>query len=301
MRTSVTFQTPAGEEVVLVPGDLVGRMPRCALRVEDPRISEAHALVTLRGAELRLLALRGRLGVGGKAVTEVALGVGSRVLLGGFYTLVVTAVDLPDTIYALALGDAAPLVIERVTMLRFVDGELRASAGFDPHAAATVWVSERGVHIRRRDEADEEVLEHGGATLIAGVRVAVQLVDNLLADQGVTAQQGQFDVPLRIVSHYDTVHIYPADGSAIVLDGFAARLVTELGEIGTLVAWGAVASALWPDESDSGILRQRWDQTTSRIRKRLRDGRVRTDLVRANGTGLVELYLGPRDRFEDRS
>lgn len=283
-----------------MPGDIIGRMPRSALRIEDPRISEAHALVSLRGAGLKLLALRGRLGVGGKPLTEVALTVGSRVLLGGFYPLIVTAVSLPERVYALALGDATPLVIDRVIVLRAINGALQASAGFDPDAEATAWGSERGVHLRHHDGSDE-LLGAGDATTVGGLRVAVLLVDNLLAEQAATAQQGQFDVALHIVSHYDTVHVYPAHGSAIVFDGFAARLLAELGLIGTPVAWEAVAKALWPEEDDSGILRQRWDQATSRVRKRLREGRVRTDLVRSNRTGLVELYLGPQDRFEDNA
>jgi len=91
MRIAARFRLPSGEEVELEPGDIVGRMPRCDLRIEDPRISEAHALVSLRGPTLKLLVLRGRISVGGKTVTEVALSAGQRFLLGGFYPLIVTS------------------------------------------------------------------------------------------------------------------------------------------------------------------------------------------------------------------
>lgn len=40
------------------PGDLIGRLPGAALQIADPRVSEAHAMVSLRAGELVLLALR---------------------------------------------------------------------------------------------------------------------------------------------------------------------------------------------------------------------------------------------------
>ena len=36
-----------------------------ALHLDDPRVSEAHAMVSIRGSELKLLALRGRFQIDG--------------------------------------------------------------------------------------------------------------------------------------------------------------------------------------------------------------------------------------------
>ena len=47
-----------GDRHVLGVGDLIGRLPSAALVVDDPRVSEAHAIVSLRRAALHLLALR---------------------------------------------------------------------------------------------------------------------------------------------------------------------------------------------------------------------------------------------------
>ena len=44
----------------LAAGDLIGRLPSSRLRFGDARVSEAHALVSLRGSELKLLGLRER-------------------------------------------------------------------------------------------------------------------------------------------------------------------------------------------------------------------------------------------------
>jgi len=307
------MRAPTGAEVTLVPGDLIGRMSRAALRIEDPRISEAHALVSLRGAGLKLLALRGRLTCRGKPLTEVALRPGMRLLLGGFYAIVVLDVTVPDRVVALKLPGLAPVVLDGVTSIHLDASGPRVVPGFDPAATATAWASEAGVHIRTRD-GDERVLAPevgpaaaGAETLAATMditteagtaRVGVTLVATT-ADRLATAETGRFDVPLRIVLHYDTVHIHPAQGATVALDGIGARLIFELAALSTPVAWEALAKALWSDETDPSILRQRWDQITSRVRKRLRDGRIRADLVRSNGLGLVELYLGPDDRIED--
>ena len=71
----------ASARVTLVPGDLVGRIWSAALRLDDPGVSEAHALVSLRGEELWLLGLRGRFLVEGQPRTEVAMAPGMRVRL----------------------------------------------------------------------------------------------------------------------------------------------------------------------------------------------------------------------------
>ncbi len=63
MRAFVRFQLPDGTQRDLYPGDIIGRLWSAALHVDDARVSEAHALVSLRGRELQLLALRGRFAV----------------------------------------------------------------------------------------------------------------------------------------------------------------------------------------------------------------------------------------------
>jgi hypothetical protein len=47
MRSYVTL-AHAGERFTLVPGDLIGRHASCALQICNPRVSEAHAMVSLR-------------------------------------------------------------------------------------------------------------------------------------------------------------------------------------------------------------------------------------------------------------
>ncbi|MFO0745263.1 MAG: hypothetical protein U1F43_06225 [Myxococcota bacterium] len=303
MFVSVSVRLPDGTAMELTPGDLVGRSARVALRIEDPRISEAHALVSLRGDALKLLALRGRLSCGGKALTEVALVPGARVLLGGFYALTVLDVRLPSEVLALELPDET-VIVAGVLAFQGAAASPRFSAGFDPQAPAIVWASEAGVHVRRgagEGGPADAVLRPGDRIELPGVSGLVRLVATRLAERDTTAAPGRFDTPLRIVVHYDAVHVYPAEGQAVSFDGFGARLLSEVAALPTPASWEVHARLLWPDESDALVLRQRWDQTTSRIRKRLRDGRIRADLLRSNRQGLIELFLGPDDRLEDHS
>ncbi len=82
-------------------GDFIGRLWTAALVIDDPRISEAHALVSLRGAALRLLALRGRFLVDGASSTDVRLHAGLLVTLAEGVVLEVVRVFIPRTVLAL--------------------------------------------------------------------------------------------------------------------------------------------------------------------------------------------------------
>lgn len=73
METPYVVLRCAGRAVTLGPGGRVGRLDRAELRLDDPRVSELHAYVSVRGGRLVLLALRGALTVDGIAVSEVLL------------------------------------------------------------------------------------------------------------------------------------------------------------------------------------------------------------------------------------
>ena len=66
--------------------------------------------------------------------------------------------------------------------------------------------------------------------------------------------------------------------------------------LGGTASWEVLAGELWRGETDRDALRKKFDVCLVRLRKRLRKGRVRPDLVRALGTGVIELVLHPTDR-----
>lgn len=77
--------------------------------------------------------------------------------------------------------------------------------------------------------------------------------------------------------------------------------MAELISLGGPASWEVVAGEIWPEEGDRLVLRRKWDVNRARLRGRLREDRIRPDLVRADGTGNFELLLYPDDQVEDRA
>ena len=100
---------------------------------------------------------------------------------------------------------------------------------------------------------------------------------------------------------WETAQVQAGDSPPVTFAGVHARILSELALLGGPAGWEVVAREVWPDEEDAWVLRKRWDVNLGRIRGRLREGGVRTDLVRAAGTGQVELVLRRGDVLEDRA
>jgi hypothetical protein len=124
--------------------------------------------------------------------------------------------------------------------------------------------------------------------------VAVPLRD--AAGAATVADMGLLD-PITLVVRYSTAHIERGGQIIVTFDGVAARVLTELALLDGLAPWGAIASEVWRKEPDVAALRHRWDAVITRLRRRLRDARVRVDLVRADGLGNVSLSLDPGDKL----
>jgi len=274
-------------------------MASAGLRINVPHISEAHALVSLRGAQLRLLALRGRLSVYGKPVTDVPLRAGLRVVLGGRTALEVEHVSVPEIVLALeGAGLTRPLLGGVLSLA--LGPPLEVRAGFAPDADLVLWVDGERVWARepvRAADAMQWQNAPGDRCLVAGdvltvggheLRIAaVPLGHSALSE---TAGGDGAMEPVELTLHYDTVHVV-VGGERIVLDGIPARLVTELAIIGQPVAWEGVAQEIWGRGEPLPRLREKWDSALARLRKKLKEGKLRRELVRSNHGGQVELVL----------
>ncbi len=287
------FALPDGTQRELVHGDIVGRMPRAALSLNEPTLSEAHAMVSLRGSQMKLLALRGRLTVRGRSLAEVTLRKGMRIVLSSRVPLVVDDVSLPTTVLAVEAEGLPRQVISAVSALR-TKPRLELSTGLAPDADALVWVHEDALYVRRAGEPDR-ALRAGDVMTIEGLEVRVVAVP--LESAGLISTLLDQAPPLKLIVRYDTVHIHSGD-EVHVLDGFPARIVSELALIGGPCDWLTVAKELW-DAAEPAVLRERWDAALGRLRKKLKSLGLRTDLVRSTLSGQVELLLGPKDVVED--
>jgi hypothetical protein len=298
MYAWVELRLPDGSLHELGHGDVVGRLWSAALPIDDERISEAHALVSLRGGDLKLLALRGHLAVEGRPRPEVELTPGLRVSLADGFDVEVVSVELPDAVLAVE-GDGLPRQVLGGVCSLLTRPRPRLAPGSVAGAAAVFWTNRDEWRLRLGD-GDARPLRAGDAWAADGrsfraVRVA-------LSDAGAahTIASGP-PSPLRIVAAYDSVHLHREGWPVLSLGGLSARLLSELVALGGPASWEVVASELWRGESDRLVLRRRWDVGLTRLRRRLEAGRVRPDLVRADGSGQVELVVYPEDVVEDRT
>lgn len=296
VRAYVRVSAPGGQTVALGPGDFIGRLAVAALALDDGRVSEAHAMVSLRGRELKLLALRGQFTVDGQPSEQVVLRAGQVIEPAPGLRLVVEEVRLPDEVLALE-GDGLPRQLLTGTVSITTRPELRLWPRYRDDAEAHVWDNGESWRVRIGDGRARElrpgqVLEIGGKVLRA---VAVALAE---ASGAPTRLDGGVRPPLHVIARYDTVHIHIDGRPPVVLDGIAARIVSELAELGGPAGWEVLAGEIWRSDDDRASLRGRWDVALTRLRRKLRDARIRTDLVRTGGTGQVELLLYPGDRLD---
>ncbi len=299
MHPHARIRTPDGRTVALGHGDLVGRLDAAALHLSDPRVSEAHAMVSLRGATLKLLALRGRLGVEGRRVSEVVLEPGLVVQLAQDLALEVVEVCLPERLVAVRWGGAEARVLAGVASL-FGPAPCELRTGFHEAAIAYVWAGDGSVRLRRRGGADRTLVP-GEREEVAGV--ALEVVWLALEAHGaqVTTAKGAVGAPLELVTRYESATLYRPDEPALTVTGVSARILSELVAFGAPVTWETLARELWPHEVEPAQLRARWDVNLGRLRRKLAEARVRTDLVSHDGRGNVLLVLEREDVVRDEA
>lgn len=300
MRAHVVLRDHEGREHELAPGEIIGRSWAAGLLVDDGRVSEAHALLSLRDGQLQLIGLRGTIAVGGEPRARVTLAPGQRIELARGLTFDVLAVELPAHLLALEGDSFGRQLLPPVASLVDSPAGVRLVPGWRDDAAVTVWATGDAWMVQAPGGAATPL--HAGDPVVVG-RSMLQAVAIELAAAGrpATLRMGEVDAPLVVVAHYDTVHVHASGRRPTVFVGRQARLLSELVAAGTPLSWGALSEALWPDEREPHVRRSRLDVVLAKIRRTLRAHGVRSDLLRLDGTGLVELLLYAHDRVEDRT
>lgn len=299
MRPEVHFQLSDGRAVTLGPGDLIGRTASAALVIDDPRVSEAHALVSLRRGELYLLALRRLIGVAGKPQSEVRLERGGVLELADGVALTVARVTTPPHVAAIRVPGLGTRALGQVNSF-VVEPPLRVVTRFVPGAAAHVWSAGPDAWRLRIGNGAVRTLERDATFSVAGTEVTLCLV-NLTATEHAPTLRGGLEARLRIVAHYDSVEIHRSEQPVLTIGGIGARLISELVTFGGPVGWETLARELWKDEADVNELRHRWDVALGRVRSRLREAGIRADLLRSDGGGQVQLVIADGDQVVDRT
>lgn len=298
MTPFARLRTPDGRVVAVSPGGLIGRVATAALRLDDPRISEAHAMLSLRNRRLCLVTLRGSVQVGGLPADTVELQAGMEIRLAADLSVVVEEIVVPDSVLALELeARLTPLSGEVWSVLAGHPPEVVPR--LVPRAQAWIWSSGSDWRVsvtggRPRSFEDGVVVDVGGLRLCART-VSIEALESTP-----TKSRGRLHPPLAIRITLSEARITPEGRPTLIVTGHGAQILSELADYQEPVRWTLVANTIWPTEDDEGRLRINWDRNLRLLRSRLREHGVRDDLVSPDGHGNVSLRLFPGDTLENQ-
>ena len=297
-RPHVHLALPDGSIRELENGDMIGRLWSAALVLDDPRISEAHALISLREGAFWMLSLRRKIAVRGRPVPEVRLEAGLEIELADRLCVRVAAIELPAEVLMLE-ADGFPAIVLPGACSLATRPRITLSARPDPRAPCQIWAN--GAQWQQQLDGVVRPLRSGDTWQVDGVELRVQMRPLGGSGPNATRVPGGVHAPIHLVACFDTVELHRDGESTVVLGGLSAQLISELVAFAGPVSWVTVARALWPRDDEEGSLRRRWDVALARLRSRLRAERLRPDLVHADGSGQVTLLLRDCDRVEDRT
>ena len=276
------FRLPEGPEVAVLPGGILGRLSTAALRLADPRVSEAHAMVSLRGQELRLLSLRGWLWVEGSHVSEVVLTKGLVVGLCPDLLLTVTEVSLPSTLLALRCPDGSvhPLHAHLGEAASLVGGPPWALvAGHRLEARARLTVAD-GWFVSVDAGPPVELLP-GGRIGLPGLELGVEEVPFVGGGADPTATQGSPRWTCAV--ELSLTRFWKEERPVLTLRGRPHQLLAELAAFGPgeVVDWRFVSTMIWTDVSDEQGLLNNFHKTLKVLRQKLLESGLPTTLVQS--------------------
>jgi len=296
---SVRFLLPNGSVHVLPLGGIVGRSPYSAVHIDDPAISEAHALLSWRGGELRLIALRRRFAVRGQAVEAVRLFEGDEIELAPGWAIEILEVTLPPHVLTLEGAGLPTQLLPDVAALT-LGPPPTLSTRISPSADATLWQSSEmpppGVRIRSSD-GGEITPDSDGNFALGGQRFRILAVPTRSVADAATGRPSQREA-LSVTLDGELVRIGDISRT-IEFQGVQGRLLRILTVERVACDWPTLASRVWTDRADWDALRSRLDTTVSRIRQRLKSVGFAPALLRSNGAGGFLLALEERDHVLD--
>ncbi|MEM6925315.1 MAG: hypothetical protein AAF602_00185 [Myxococcota bacterium] len=252
-------------------------------------------MVSLRGADLKLLALRRWFTIDGDRASEAVLEAGQVVGLAPEVVLEVLAVHIADHCLGLDGVVGGPhLLMGSVHSLRLGPDGVYAEASYIAEAPARVFSTGDGWALEHGETRD---LSAGDVFVVEDHEVRVVALDRMATQ---TTLEG-FAAALTLVVRHDTVHLHRESRPVVTLSGVPARIVSEVALLGAPVPWYVAAGEVWRGDRHRHVLRQNWDRNLRTLRRHLKAAGIRPDLVRPDGHGNVELHLFPGDRMVDET
>lgn len=269
----VVFRLPDNRCVPVPVGGFIGRVSTAHLRLRDPEVSEGHAMISLRGREIRILALRGPVVVNDTPVAEAALRVRQKIRLSPTTVLIVEDVVLPESVLAIEGLQGGPVELAE-SAASLLSAPARIEPGLHRDAWAWIW-----------NEGDAWfVQETGGVPTLLEVGRALERGDDRLRVISVPLGRGPNDTkaedgaPVRVEIGPGFARMGAGRGPMLSLGGNQADLIRLLAEADAPVHWTRLAKYFWP-EKDQPKWRDRFDAMVKELKAKLRDHRIRPDVV----------------------
>lgn len=295
MRAIAVFALSDQEDVVVLgPGDIIGRADWAALSLEDARISEAHAMISLRGQSLKLLALRGRFRVKGKVCTEVTLISGMVIELADDVTLTCQETSLPQTLPGLAL-EGLPVIALTNTLSVYMGSPPRVKHGYRPDADMCFWSFGDSWRVVVDGQAPQPV-SVGQTWRIDGRLVEVVDVPTTVAEHAITRSVLRLPLSFEVINN--VVRVTREGDEPLRISGIPGRILAAVLKNEHQMHWQAIVDEVWPnDMSMESALRRRFDVGVSRLRTCLRQLVSENEqLIELDGAGIFALKLTTQDK-----
>ncbi len=283
------------QSAVLGPGDFIGRSEGAALCLDDPRVSEAHAMVSLRDGNLKLIALRGRFRKGKEVLGETVLRPGVVLELARDVHLVCEKVHMPDAVLGLLIDDELEVMLTN-TMTLYTSEVTTLKRGYDPHGAAIFWTTGSLWRVQIADQQPRTLKQ--GQTFTIG-QTCVKVIAIPLDRTAQTRTRNSLRSPLHFTCHDAHVEIARVNEPTIRVSGIPGRILLSLLRRQGTASYQEVVSDVWEQDASTDVsLRRRFDTGIRRLRAQLRHAQdnEEEELVQLDGTGVVTLTLSARDK-----
>lgn len=284
--------TGSQEQFSLGIGDIIGRSSQAALCIDDPRISEAHALLSLRGSALMLLALRGRFRFRGEIVSEIELRPGMDIELYKECWLHCEEVVMPESLLGLHVPGMAPVMLTHTSslFLNLESGARTLQPGYASKADVVFW-SLGDTWSHRVQGGQAEPLHAGDVIRVAGLEIQTHSVAVRDASTLPTKQTDRTSLRLEIAPKSVKVHA-SAHTKSIVITGIPGKILACVARSAHPQTWDEVAHQVWDSEACMpSALRRRFDVGLLRLREKLHQLELPADLMHMDGSGLISLRL----------
>lgn len=285
----------SGQRTTLGPGDFIGRSEVAALCLDDPRISEAHAMLSLRDRHLQLIALRGRFRHEGKVLTEMRLTQGVEVELAHDVTLVCEHVEMPRALLGLLIDGELEITLTH-TMTLYADGVATIKRGYASDGDAIFWSNGSSWRMRTGD-APARTIRAGDRISIGQTELDVIAIPLERATHART--RDTLRAPLRFHPHRTCVEVHPEGGETMLVSGVPGKILASLLRRDLTASWQEIIADVWPEDASTlSALRRRFDAGLRRLRDHLKVVLPEhEDLIKLDGTGIVILHLSPQDSY----